>query len=379
MLINPFYEKYQVYIMDNDVCKLTTIQNPNRRYANTVNIVFFKANPPSRNFQEYIDGLKDWKNIKTTFPNSQLQIFVDRHVTEDEELVEIMKDLDARVILFECPDHMKNKFHTGLFGTLLRFFPIFDINTKPLNVAHICELEPGEFVKYRYHLLEHFSKGRREVSMQYVLNDYSKKYGDEQPEFEGIPYSWIIAGAWTVFEKAPFSLLSDYLDNIESGNKYFNRYGNKTARVLSEHGKYSFGIDEVFLNLVYLPWLIKTGRKIGLIMNYVISEPVFHSREQILKDKRSKVCFDFILQKNQSVSASVREFLNIFYDPEMKKKELSQNTYKIVTRFYQILEKYPTWLGTSLSKFLLHLFRDKYRAVCMLIVQNNKIIDVVMR
>ena len=89
--------------------------------------------------------------------------------------------------------------------------------------------------------------------------------------------------------------------------------------------------------------------------------------------------FDFILQKNQSVSASVREFLNIFYDPEMKKKELSQNTYKIVTRFYQILEKYPTWLGTSLSKFLLHLFRDKYRAVCMLIVQNNKIIDVVMR
>jgi hypothetical protein len=363
--------------MENSICNLQTIYSPNRRYANTVNIVFFKADPPSKNFQEYVDGLKNWKNIKTIFPNSQLQIFVDRHVAEDEELFAIMKDLEARVILFECPDHMKNNFHIGLFGTLVRFFPVFDINTNPLSVAHICELEPGKLTINRFLLLEHFSRKKTGVTLQYILNDFPRRYSDKQPEFEGMPYSWILAGSWTVFEKAPFSLLSDYLDNIETGSKYFSRYEGKSKRVLSAHGKYSFGIDEVFLNLVYLPWLIKSGRKIGLILVYVISEPIYHNIPRILKDKRSKACFDFILQKNQSVSTSLKEFLDIFYDPYMEKKELSQNKYKIVTRFYQLIEKYPTWLGTTLSNFLLGLFRDKYHVTCMLIVQNNKIIDII--
>jgi hypothetical protein len=369
--------------MENSICNFKTIYSPNRRYANTVSIVFFKANPPSKNFQQYVDGLKSWKHLKNIFPDSQLQVFVDRHIAEDEELFEIMKDLDARVILFECPKYMKNGFHTGLFGTMIRFFPAFDINTHALNVAHICELEPIEQEKMRWPLLDYFSKRNTGVSMQYLITNIFARYAEFQPEFEGIPYPWIIAGRWSAFEKAPFSLMTDYLDKIDSGDKQFNRYTSElkadlfSERILTGHGNYSFGVDETFLNLVYLPWLIKAGHKIGLIMIYVITEPIYYNKEQILKDKRSKACFDFILQTNQSVYASIKEFLSIFYDPEKKKKELSEKKQKIVDRFYQVLEKYPTWLGNSLSKFLLDSFRGQYHSTCMIIVQNNKIMSIV--
>jgi len=368
--------------MENSICKLKTIYSPNRRYANTVNIVFFKANPPSKNFQQYIDGLKSWKHLKTIFPGSQLQIFVDKHVAEDEELFEIMKDLDARVVLFECPKYMKNGFHVGLFGTIMRFFPAFDINTHALNVAHVCELEPIERELSRWPLLEHFSKRNTGVSMQYLITNIFQKYSDIQPEFEGIPYPWIIAGRWSALEKAPFKLVEDFLEKIDSGDKQFNRYTSKLKvevfgyRVIPEHGDFSFGVDETFLNLIYLPWLIKAGRKIGLIMIYVITEPIYYNKERIFKDKQSKVYFDFILQKNQSVHSSIKEFLELFYDPEKKKRELTESKKQVVTRFYQVIKKYPNWLGASLSKFLLHSFQDKYHVTCMIIVQNNKLVDI---
>lgn len=218
--------------------------------------------------------------------------------------------------------------------------------------------------------------------MQYLITNIFQKYSDIQPEFEGIPYPWIIAGRWSALEKAPFKLVEDFLEKIDNGDKHFNRYTSKLKvevfgyRVIPEHGDFSFGVDETFLNLIYLPWLIKAGRKIGLIMIYVITEPIYYNKERILKDRHSKNCFDFILQKNQTVYASIKEFLNLFYEPEKKKIELTESKKQVVTRFYQVIKKYPNWLGASLTKFLLHSFQDKHHVICMIVVQNNKLVEI---
>jgi hypothetical protein len=55
--------------MNNSVCDLELIYNPSKKYANTVNLVFFRAIPITKSFHKYIDGLKKWKQIKKHFPD----------------------------------------------------------------------------------------------------------------------------------------------------------------------------------------------------------------------------------------------------------------------------------------------------------------------
>jgi len=357
--------------MDNSVCKLTVIQNPNRRYANTVNIVFFKAIPLTKNFQKYVDGLKRWKEYIKIFPESQLQIFIDRAIASDEAILSIMRELDARIYLFECNDFlMKDGFHVGLFGTVLRFFPMFDINTHAMTVAHMCDLEPDETKILAMNNLNKLSK-LKEVSLVYEnTNIYEKIFDTQSTMNDGIPYPWVDAGKFTAMKKVPFTLLSSYLEDIKSGKKFFNRYGTWTAQK-KEHGYFSFGVDEIFLNHVYLPWLIHNNAKIVIILKDAHPGiPVYWMKKKLEKKHQTKQILNYILDKSQSVSQSFSEFDKVFY-----KKGTTQENIKYVRRFIEILETRPEWLGHAISKLWLRLISVNLNAA--IVVHNGTIIDIV--
>ena len=146
--------------MDNDICKFTILDSPSRKYANTVNLVFFRAVPLYKNFQKYVDGLKRWKGyMEKYYPESQLQIFIDKTIASDSSIQTILNKMDARIYLFDCPEYKRDEtFHIGLFATMVRFYPMFDINTHPLKIAHIQELEPDEESIYRFGDMERVSR-----------------------------------------------------------------------------------------------------------------------------------------------------------------------------------------------------------------------------
>jgi hypothetical protein len=214
--------------MENSICKFTIIESPNKRYANTVNIVFFRAIPLTKNFQKYVDGLIEWKQYMKEYPDSQLQIFVDRSIAEDKDISPVLYSLGARIYLFDCPDFKRSdKYHKGLFGTLIRFFPIFDINTHALSVAHIQELEPDTTFANRFSDLDKMSKLKtnHNLTLIYESHDIFEHLHKNQPTFEdGLLYPWIVAGRFTILKnKIPIKLLEDYLRDIKNGKKFYNR------------------------------------------------------------------------------------------------------------------------------------------------------------
>jgi hypothetical protein len=359
--------------MENDICNFTVIESPNRRYANTVNIVFFRAFPLTKNFQKYLDGLKEWKKYIKFYPDSQLQIFIDRSIAEDETIAPILHSLGARIYLFECPEFMRaDKFHKGLFGTLVRFFPMFDINTHALNIAHFQELEPDLPFTYLFSDIDKLSKMKSSHNLNVIYeshNMFRRRY-KEHPYFgHGAYYPWMVAGRFTVIKnKTPISLLTNYLEDVKQGKKFLNRYEGYDA-VKPEHENFSYGIDESFLNCVYLPWLIENDYGIGIVQDYHLSHSVFFLKYEIRKDKRSKEFFDYILQKKQSLKESLNEFDRLFY-----KKNGGQ---QYIDRFFDIIEKYPNWLGRGATYLLKTVFYKRVARKCMIVVRNNNIVDIV--
>lgn len=364
--------------MENDICNFTVLENPSRKYANTVNLVFFRAFPIYKNFQKYIDGLKQWKKyMEKYYPESQLQIFIDKTIANDSAIQTILKKMDARIYLFDCPEYkIDDTFHIGLFATMLRFYPIFDINNHSLKIAHIQELEPDDEFVYRFEVMDKASRSKFNNKLSFLYG--GRRIFEEIKGFgfsfgEDINYPWIVAGRFTLFEKIPFDLFKNFLNDINSGKKFFNKYEHtqENTKIIKEHGNYSFGVDEMFLNSVLLPWLIENNKNIGIQLDYKISYPVYYMRENIKRHPKSMMIFNYILQKNQSVLDSLKDFDSLFY-----RNTNSQRAKECADRFYEILEKYPNWLGPRQSSIILSLYKGYIERVCVVVVRGNVIVEI---
>jgi hypothetical protein len=360
--------------MENSICTIKTLYTPNRRYANTVNLVFFRAIPLTKNFNQYIDGLREWKEYSKIFPDSQLQVFIDKAVSMNEEIMDILHKLDARIYLFECSDFLiKDGFHIGLFGTMLRFFPMFDINTHPMTVAHMCDLEPGPKTIHAMKLMNKLS-GMKGPSLIYESKFiYSKIYSSQLTLKSGVPFPWVAAGKFTALKRVPFSLLTSYLEDIKKGKKFFNRFEEQMLPYIKkEHGNFSFGVDELFLNHVYLPWLIENKATVVIIIRDVNPKNFIKGvRNIIYKQKESKKHLEYILTKNQSVERSVNELINVFFRGVTKQNE------PISLRFIEILEKHPNWLGRGISELWPKLYELAVNSSAALVVKDGMVIDMI--
>jgi hypothetical protein len=360
--------------MENSLCNFEILQNPSRKYANTVNLVFFRAVPLTKNFQKYVDGLANWRKYMKYYPDSQLQIFVDEHVMKDEKIQKLLKELNARVYLFKCPQYfIKDDFHLGLFATMIRFYPFFDVNTHPLKVAHIQELEPDpDFVPMFEKLngLSHVNHGASIIYNRH--NIYSSNFISNKYKFNDfIYYPWIIAGRFSAYDKVPFKLFTDYLEDVEKGKKFYNIYENWGALKKPEHGKYSFGVDEIFLNDYYLGYLIDNHKTIGILVKYKIAYPLYYLGYEIRHNPKTTEILQYILGKKGSLTTLIKESDTLF-NASVETEELIDCS----KRFYEIIEKEPNWLGKNASRVILEFFKGYLYRKCLILIKDNEVIDI---
>jgi hypothetical protein len=299
---------------------------------------------------------------------------VDKNVLKDEKVKSILDDMDARVILFECPEYfIKDQFHIGLFGTMIRYYPMFDVNTHALKVAHIQELEPDEEFLPRFEYLNKLGTMNHGASLIYTSRKiYAQNFISNKYKFDGIYYPWIIAGRLSAYEKIPFKIFTDYLDDIKQGKKFYNIYEAWESHKKPEHGKYSFGVDEIFLNDPYLGYLINNDHTIGILVEYNVSFPVTHHLEyEVRNHPNSSLFLGHILGKKGSVKELMKDFETLF-----EKQSSSERATECAKRFYDILEKYPRWLGKYESDVILKFFKGYLSRNCLILIKNNKVIGI---
>ena len=80
---------------------------------------------------------------KKYLPDFSFRLFIDNSIYKDNNLMSKLNKLkNVELVLFECPDFIKDlDYHRGIFGMVVRFFPLFNFENNDANIVIISDLD----------------------------------------------------------------------------------------------------------------------------------------------------------------------------------------------------------------------------------------------
>lgn len=282
-------------ILTNDICHFEILAKSHLLFeddntpknVNVLSGVFFKRGEYYKNFGIYVSGLDRTvkfvdeyndkikkSNKSSNDKNSDLQhfiflLFIDQNIREDSKIMNIIESSKWTVpVLFRCPVYMEGNYHIDLFGTLVRFFPMFNFKNNPSKNSVVITIDI-ELNREDRRKVEALMRNRpRGVIASGEIHNLIYK-GE-------IPY--IYSGTLCFnHEKLNSSLITKFIESAHTiiGTGHYGK--RKTT--------FGYGIDEMFLN----SHLIPAVKNYSIIIEYQISYFLYHSKPYITKQKREEV------------------------------------------------------------------------------------------
>ena len=288
-------------ILVNKICKLEILSRSNLLFnddnspknPNILSGVFFKNKDYYKNFGIYVSGLartlkfiheynqevESQSKIPEKDQTHHLErfvflLFIDQNIRDDKKIMNIISSNKYTVpVLFNCPVYMKKhddgrEYHIDLFGTLIRFFPMFDFPYNPSTNSTVITID-----------IELNREDRRKVEamMRNRPNGTTASGEIHNLIYKGeIPY--VYSGTLCFNrEKLGSELITKFIESAHSivGTGH---YGKRLTT-------FGYGIDEMFLNSHLIP-AVKTY---SIIIEYQISYFLYYSQPYMMKQKRQDV------------------------------------------------------------------------------------------
>lgn len=340
--------------LDNPICQFQVLKNENILKNGNVNIVsatFFKMKKHYKNFYVYLNGIRKLVNFVDTDPKFYLVLFIDKNIYNDKKIMQIINNGKKTIpILYKCTEYMENGYHVDLFGTLVRFFPIFDFGNNPFNIVIITDIDVKD---------EDYPRLKTLLKHDDLPNGFIASSGFTS--LASNERAYILAGRIRATEKYDKNIIINFIKNAHL-IKDKGAYGERIT-------PFGFGVDEVFINNILIPII----KNYGIMIEYHIGYFLYHYKSKILNDKTSDKIFDTILGKYAKSGMTVEE----------KYKFIDDNTYlsdgkgEIISylsdKFYFVLsyliEKNIEWLPINLMKFIIENFKNVN--VCNAFIMTN--------
>ncbi len=352
--------------LENPICSFKPLWDID--YTKKENIfcsVFFKMKEHYKNFDKYVNGLSNWVNYMNNIKyNYKFRIFIDQNVYEDERIMKIIKSCPRmQPVLFVCAGHVVDKYHMDLFGTLVRYFPLFDFPNNDSKKVFIVDID--------------FANKDEDVvpRMDYVI-DFSKKYN--HPIVTHTFDSALLQHKKEI-DKNLYFIISNFM--LFPDKKYDRNLILKfieQAPEIKDVGAYNkrltpfgFGVDELFINKYFIQHINES--KMGFLSFYYPSAllwKLINLKLIINIDEMYKI-LRYILGKYYERQATLEDMINVldsaFYQRNIKTKnnkifrkrlyEKNEMNIYLARRIYSFLkeslEKKYKWIDLKLLKFLI--------------------------
>ena len=363
-----------VKYLKNTICNFTPLFDIN--YENEINIIsasFFKiAGKGYKDFSKYSNGIKYITTyIKNELPDFRLRLFIDNSIYNDKELMKKLKrDKLIQLVLYDCPNYKRGDTHRGLFGTLIRFFPMFNFKNNDAKIVLICDIDIT-CNNHIQHLLGTFTSIYKSPNFNKITEDilfldctvlirgetydnicYDRKYI--------IPH--IQASRIYVFNKLNKSIILKYINELTLNDvNYKNLIHSTKSEIIhafkspfiynknpvnnvkhlinvSADNKYIYGIDEYFLNINYINYIKKKNLSFGVKIEYTIIDNILGWINEL--DWNPSKYITNIYQNffksifNESKDMTLKEYAKLLKKLNIQNKKLTKESIALLTKVY---------------------------------------------
>ncbi len=348
--------------LKNNICNFKILnQKPNEYYMKKKNIIslcFFKKEQYSKNFNIYMFGLKTWVKFINSFKHNYIiRLFIDNNVYEDQTIMKIINSCPyMEPILFECADYMDNKYHIELFGTMVRFFPMFDFKNNDSNKVIISDIDLK---------VPDLPRMRELINQSFHSNIFTGFSGlGEFGKNTSKPLPHLYANGLYAPEIYKKKIIIDFIKNIHT-LKNVGYYGKR----LTDWG---FGVDEIFIN----EYLVHKMPQYNFIFQYTSLYILKHYKYEIIDNPESVKIMKQILGKYYNNKISLLENIEknrieILNTPYINEKyiEISKRFYSTIKELHDTNNK---WLPDIFMDLLLNKFKNIIKSVCLIEFDNTQ-------
>ena len=329
--------------LENSICNLTPLFNIDyRKKQNIVSCSFFKIEGGGyKNFSRYMNGLVILDDyVKKYMKEFRVRLFIDKSIYEDQKIMNFINKLDIDLVLYDCPDFKKSiNFHKGTFGTLLRFFPMFNFPNNDSKFVIISDIDLNENkdpkvllpLSKLYENYKNYKVIMKKSNVTiYFDSDFYKsihRYSFDSI-YKGYIFGYIVADYMINFKKMNYQIIENFIKNVENLKKEPTFYREKQ---IIKDTKFIFGVDEYFTSLTLKKYLIDEKKPFLQKLRFIITGILyFLIVEKDIYEKEYKNFFRFVLKdyKNypkNNVLESFKFLDNIFYFRSTNKETIELN------------------------------------------------------
>lgn len=385
--------------LENEICKFTPLfEIDYSKKINIISTVLFKMkNSGYKPFLKYVHGIQFLSNVMhKKLPGFHLRLFIDDTIYADDDLMKNLKAIrDIQIVRYSCPNFIVGGFHRGMFGTLVRFFPMFGFKNNDADHVMITDIdyiseknvEENILVIQAYLILKHhkkldnlylicenFGMGKNAIDDKFSLDNYAKNLKIIIPH--------ISAGLIINIKRINHQVFINYLKNIDSSKEVHSSYSKNTKilynRFKSNNKKFVFGVDEYFLNNILLSYIDENNLEFCSKIKYniinIIYDRLFKKRKirNNLSEKDNSffsIFFNYVLKDiDRFRFKNIRDafyFMDkyTYYENYKKKKILSENQniiFKRIFEFFQYLKnKKINYLNPYYVNFILDYMKNR--------------------
>ncbi len=356
--------------LENNICKFKPLWNfdINKKY-NIFCSCFFKMPNHYKNFNIYVNGIKKWIIFLNKMKHDYyLRLFIDTNIYNDKDIMKLLNSSNKiQLVLFECMNYqiekLGNKYHIDLFGTLVRYFPLFNFNNNDAKSIIIVDIDLSYDDRYRLSGILNYKNKEKDII---VMGTVDSIFNNEIPHvFSGLMYYWD--------KKYDKNILLDFINKapeIEDKGKY-----NKRTT------PFGFGVDELFITKYFMP---QTQKYISYIMNYNINWFMYFFKDYFTKKypKRTFAILKNILGKNYNNNLTTENMLNkidiCFFEQYTFSNERNYYTKNFYRQLKILNDKNLGWFKKSINRIIIKYFDNiiMCNAFVKININTGKIVNI---
>lgn len=336
-------------------------EEPKEDLYDIISVSVFRLIDNYKPMQRYYEGLRKLIDITPKYlPNYYLRIYYDDSIVKPEyeqkdindeikekwlPLLEYAKSKKhVQLVKYYHKDYAHGLGHVGLFGTLIRFIPLFDYEiNKNLDIVFVSDIDVESDIRSGLwnNLDEMFDRFINSDSKFHFRARYCYYTKDRFYKIGKKLHTWRIIFAGTIICKIKFpqSLLENFMTcmkkdrterigtECEGINKFLDiehiGFETGTRRKVIKISDFIFGIDEYFLNVDIMNYIFEHKINFSTSVYPDIYIPTYLLHRKKWKEFKNN---------NKMYAALMKEIMGKYYD---EKKSLDDNYKKYDSIVYE--------------------------------------------